>query len=94
MDLFPGTLNLRLDEEWHRPAGFVRLEKEEYGGTVSVSIIPCSVFGRKAFILRTDRAEFGETDYDRSTLEIASDVKLRDAYSLRDGDVVEVTVDA
>ena len=95
LDLFPGTLNLRLDEEWRRPpTGFVRLEKEEYGGTVSVSLIPCTVFGRKAFILRTDRAEFGETDHDRCTLEIATDVKLRDAYALKDGDEVEVTLEA
>jgi riboflavin kinase, archaea type len=95
MKLFPGTLNLRLDEEWRRPAtGFVRLEKEEYGGVVSVSIIPCSVFGRKAFILRTDGAEFNETDHDRITLEIATDVKLRDAFGLKDGDVVEVQVEA
>lgn len=95
LDLFPGTLNVRLDEEWRLPAsGIVRLEKEEYGGTVSVNIVPCTVFGRKAFILRTDRAEFGETDHDRSTLEIATDVKLRDAYSLKDGDEVDVTVEA
>jgi riboflavin kinase len=94
MNLFPGTLNLQLDEEYRRPANFIRLEKEEYGGTVSISIIPCTVFERKAFILRTDRAEFGESDHDRLTLEIATDVKLRDAYSLKDGDVVEVTVEA
>ena len=37
--LFPGTLNLRLTEPYTLPAEVIRLEKEEYGGTVSVSTI-------------------------------------------------------
>ena len=88
LDLFPGTLNLELEQEYLRPTTFVRLEKEEYGGQVSVSIIPCRIFGRQAFILRTDGAERD----DRKTLEVAADIGLRLTYGLKDGDVVEVEV--
>jgi riboflavin kinase, archaea type len=90
MRLFPGTLNLQLDEPFELPRGRGRLEAEEYGGTVSVSIVPCEVFGRAAVILRTDKAD-GEPQ-SRRIIEVACEVKLREQYGLRDGDVVEVEV--
>jgi riboflavin kinase, archaea type len=92
MRLFPGTLNLRLAEPYSLPAEVIRLEKEEYGGTVSVSIVPCSVFGRRAFLLRTDANEAGTGHHPKNVIEIATDIKLRDAYQLNDGDEVEVQV--
>jgi riboflavin kinase, archaea type len=93
MTLFPGTLNLELPEPFRVPSNALRLEGHEYGGTVSVSIIPCRVFGRKAFILRTDANERGDGDHPRRIVEIASDVKLRDACALEDGDPVEVELE-
>jgi riboflavin kinase len=55
MKLFPGTLKIHLiDRIYLMPTNAIRLEKEEYGGTVSVSIAPCKIFGRNAFILRSD----------------------------------------
>ena len=90
MRLFPGTLNLRLAEPYSLPAEVIRLEKEEYGGTVSVSLVPCSVFGKQAFLLRTDANEEGRGHHPKNIIEIATDVKLRDVYELRDGDEVEV----
>ncbi len=57
MNLFPGTLNVELDELYRLPEKRIRLEKEEYGGTVSVNIVSCRIFERRAFILRTDKAE-------------------------------------
>ena len=93
VNLFPGTLNIELDEDFHLPPEVIRLEKEEYGGTVSVSILPCKIFGRKAFILRTDKNAAGRGDHPLNIIEIASDVKLRDHYDLRDGDIVDVDLD-
>ena len=90
MRLFPGTLNIELDEPFELPRERVRLEAEEYGGTVSVSIVPCTVFGRAAFILRTDKAD-GEPQ-SRRVVEVACEVKLRELHQLRDGDWVEVLV--
>lgn len=92
MLLFPGTLNLQLDEPWFVPAGCLRLEGAEYGGTVTVNLVPCTIFGRPAFILRTQANEEGRGHHPRTILEVATDVKLRDTYRLRDGDLVEVEI--
>jgi riboflavin kinase len=70
----------------------IRLEKEEYGGRVSVNMIPCRIFGRDAFILRTDQNENGSGHHPKTILEIATDVKLRDVFGLVDGDTVEVEI--
>ncbi len=92
MPLFPGTLNLALPEAYSFPASVIRLEAREYGGRVSISILPCLVFGRKAFLLRTDQNESGAGDHSRNIIEIATDVNLRDLYGLRDGDPVDVEI--
>lgn len=90
MRLFPGTLNVELDHPYSVPDGVIRLEKEEYGGTVSVNIVPCRIFGRAAFILRPDRIEMNQSSRPKTIIEIACDVKLRELYELEDGDTVEV----
>jgi riboflavin kinase, archaea type len=59
---------------------------------VSVNILPCQFLGRKAFILRTDNNEDGQRHYSKNIIEIACDVKLRDEYQLKDGDIVEAEV--
>ena len=92
MVLFPGTLNLQLDQPWFVPAGSLQLEGAEYGGTVTVNIVPCSVFGRRAFILRTAANNEGRGHHPQNIIEIATDTKLRDAHQLRDGDWVEVQI--
>ena len=90
MKLFPGTLNVELDAPFDLPEERARLEAQEYGGTVSVSIVPCRVFGRAAVILRTDQAD--REPQSRKIIEVACEVKLREQHQLRDGDVVEVEV--
>ncbi len=96
MSLFPGTLNLRLDHPYELPvAKVIRLEGAEYGSRVSVSILPVRLFDRAAVVLRPDlpQGASAEDAADRlATLEIAADVKLRDAYGLKDGDEVDVSV--
>jgi riboflavin kinase len=90
MKLFPGTLNVLLDEPYSLPERRLRLEKEEYGGTVSVNILPCHIFDTPAFLLRTDLNESGHGPHPKNVIEIATDVKLRDVYRLSDGDTVVV----
>ena len=90
--LFPGTLNISLDQPFDLPAQRIRLEAEEYGGTVSVNIVACSILGHPAFILRTDKAD-SEIET-RALIEVACELKLRDKYELSDGDIVEVEVAA
>jgi riboflavin kinase len=93
MVLYPGTLNLKLDSEYSLPTRVIRLEEAEYGGRVSVDIVPCSIKGRKAFLLRTDANEHGQGDHPKTIVEIATDIRLRDLYQLQDGDYLEVTID-
>ncbi len=93
MRLFPGTLNVHLTSgSYPTPANTLRLEKEEYGGRVSVSIVPCKIVGRKAFILRPDTDTGKDGDPPEKILELATDVNLRDTYKLKNGDIVEVEV--
>jgi riboflavin kinase len=92
LDLFPGTLNVRLDQPYHVPNNVLRLEPHEYGGTVGVNLVPCRIFGRMAFILRTDPNERGDGDHPLNIIEIATDIKLRDVWSLTDGDTVEIEI--
>lgn len=90
LQLFPGTLNIQLDEPFDLPPERERLEAAEYGGTVSINIVPCTILGRRAVILRTDKAD--NDPESRMIIEVACDVKLRDQHHLSDGDVVEVGV--
>src|SRR5882724_5083152 len=90
MKFYPGTLNIRLTEPYTVPAGCVRLEASEYGGSVSVSLVRCWILGCRAFILRSDNNESGNGRHPRTVVEIASDVKLRDEYNLVDGDEVSI----
>ena len=90
MHLYPGTLNVELAVPYSLPEHVIRLEAHEYGGSVSVSIVPCRIFDRPAFLLRTDQNERGTGRHPRNIIEIATDVRLRDAYKLKDGDWVEI----
>ena len=93
MNLFPGTLNVHLiDCKYYFPESCIRLEKEEYGGTASISMIECLIFSKKGYILRTD-SNTGKHGYlPEQILEIATDIKLRDEFSLKDGDFIKVKV--
>jgi riboflavin kinase len=90
MRFFPGTLNVELAQPYTLPEKIIRLEGEEYGGAVAVSIVPCSIFGMGAFILRTDANEQGRGHHPRTIVEIATDLKLRDHFHLNDGDMIEI----
>jgi len=88
--LYPGTLNVELSSEYSLPADVIRLEAHEYGGRVSVSIVPCRIFDHQAFLFRTDQNEERTGHHPRNIIEIATDVRLRDNYQLKDGDWVEI----
>ena len=92
MRLYPGTLNVELPSEYSLPADVIRLEAHEYGGRVSVSMVPCRIFDREAFLLRTDPNEKGTGHHPRNIVEIATNVRLRDAHRLQDGDWVEIEI--
>ena len=90
MHLYPGTLNVRLEQPFTLPHHPLRLEKEEYGGAVSVNLLPCRFRGCPAWILRTDANEQGRGHHPKTIVEIAGDVRFRDQFQLSDGDTVEI----
>lgn len=88
--LFPGSLNIELEEDYVLPTTVIRLEKEEIGGTTSINFQPCKIFDRKAFILRTDENATGNGNLPLNIIEIITDIKLRDKYNLQNDDIVEI----
>ena len=92
MHLYPGTLNVELEQPYFLPEDVIRLEGDEYGGTVSVNLLPCVIGGRRAFLLRTDPNEEGRGHHPKTIIEIASDVRLRDVLGLQDGDLVKIEI--
>jgi hypothetical protein len=88
--LYPGTLNVVLDHSWHVGGRGVRLEPPEYG--VGLSIVPCTINGIDAFILRTDKNDQAEGDHSPNIVEVAATVLLRDSLGLDDGHEVEIVV--
>ncbi|MFC2078387.1 DUF120 domain-containing protein [Candidatus Bipolaricaulota bacterium] len=91
--LYPGTLNVRLPNAFDLPDNRIRLEADEYGGTVSANIVPCTILGRHAVILRTDANDAGMGRHPREVVEVATDVCLREIHDLHDGDMVSIEID-
>lgn len=87
--LYPGTLNVVLDQGWHVSGDVIRLGPPEYG--VPLSIVPCRIDAIDAFVIRTDKNDCGEVgSHPPTVLEIAAQVRLREALNLDDGDEVEI----
>lgn len=90
--LFPGTLNILLEQDWSAPDDALRLEGADYGGSVPILLIPCLFEGRQAFIVRTDKSEAGDGHHPKTIIEIASDLNLRKIHRLKDDDWVNIEV--
>ncbi len=88
--LYPGSLNVILDEPWTVRDAAIRLEPPEYG--VPMSIVPCQINGLDAFIVRTDKNNAGLGDHPPSVIEIAAPTHLRTTLGVSDGDEVAVVV--
>lgn len=99
MRFYPGTLNVRLDMAYSLPERVIRLDASEYGGTVSVNMVPCVIRipgemeGKRSFLLRTDANEEGRGHHPKTIVEIATDVRLGDCFGLQDGDLVEIEIE-
>lgn len=88
--LYPGSLNVVLDEPWTVHHAPLRLDPPEYG--VAMNIVPCHINGLAGFILRTDKNNTGEGAHPPNVIEVAASVHLRSALGVADGDEVEVVI--
>ena len=99
MAIFPGSLNLALDKnfDWFKPACQAKViwfGKEEYGGERDIFLLPCKLInlGNKNAFLWTPTTAAKDRP-DPWVVEVITDVKLRDAFSLRDGSIVQIELD-
>jgi riboflavin kinase len=99
MAIFPGSLNLALDEnfDWFHPAYQAKIiwfGKEEYGGERDILLLPCKLTNlenKSAFLWTPTTAVRNRPD--PWVVEIITDVKLREVYGLIDGTTVEIELD-
>ena len=99
MQVFPGSLNLRLDQpfDWLAPRyqpSIIRFGQQEYGGERDILLLGCilaSLRRRRAFLWSPIHPTLGPGT--GHIVEIIADVKLRDAYGLTDGTLVDLEID-
>ena len=99
MPVFPGSLNVRLDQpfDWLAPRyqqGIIQFGRREYGGERDILLLRCvlaSLGRRRAFIWHSIHPTLGVGM--AGTVEIVADVHLRDTYRLTDGMFVEIELD-
>ena len=99
MAIFPGSLNLALNEnfDWFKPAYQAKIiwfGKEEYGGERDILLLPCKLINlgnKNAFLWTPTTAARHRPD--PWVVEIITDVKLREVYGLTDGSPVEIELD-
>lgn len=91
---FPGTLNLKVDEEgrekFEKGSDSIEItEVYEDGERLSdVDVTPCTIKDVECGLLKL---EF--TDHPDSIAEVIAPVELREKFSLEDGDSVELEID-
>lgn len=99
MPVFPGSLNLALNEkfDWFAPLWqpkVIWFGRDEYGGERDILLLPCILpnqESRRAFLWTPTTAAHDRPD--PWVIELVTDVGLRQAYGLRDGDIVAVEID-
>lgn len=91
MDLFRGTLNIKLDEDYIVNPDWI-IEPEEFGGTEKVLVKQCEILGNKAYIVRAEKNQVGTGEHNLKIIEIVSNIKFRDEYNLRDKENIKVKI--
>lgn len=90
--LFPGTLNIEIEEKYIIKDNYQAIQGNEYGGTEEVLIKECRVLGEKAFIVRPKRNNKEDGDHPLNIIEIISNINFRRKYNLRDNDKIEINI--
>ncbi len=96
INIFPGSLNVELESpfDWYAEpyqSSILWFGQEEYGGERDILLLPCiltNLDARPAFLWSTTTA--ARCRADKNVIEIITDVSLRKAYGLADGDLIEV----
>jgi CTP-dependent riboflavin kinase len=93
VNLVPGTLNIRIPEEYIVIAD-ATISPHEYGFAETIKLQRCLISGFKAIIMRPDTHETRPNwGHGKNHLELMSPFYLRSALNLKDGDEVIVQVE-
>lgn len=91
MNLYPGTLNIKLNEPYDlKPTDIIKAE--EYGGKYNVQVQECTLLEHKAYIVRSEKNLREESDYEKNIIEIISNINFREKYNLKDEDLVKIQI--
>jgi CTP-dependent riboflavin kinase len=92
-DLVPGTLNIKIDQDYIVLAN-ASISPSEYGFDETVKLQRCIIAGCKAIIMRPDTHETRiNWGHGKDHLELMSPLHLRIELNLIDGDQVTVEVE-
>ena len=92
-DLVPGTLNIRIDQDYIVIAD-ASISPLEYGYDETVKLQRCIISGLKAIIMRPDTHETKPNyGHGKDHLKLMSPFHLRTELNLKDGDRVTVEVE-
>ena len=91
MQLYPGTLNIELENEYDLNIDYL-IKPEEYGGTFNVQIQKCEVLGNLAYMVRSEKNTKDNGDYNKNIIEIVSNINFREKYNLKDRDKIDVII--
>lgn len=91
INLYPGTLNLKLENSYNLAVDYL-IKPEEYGGSFYVQVQKCKVFESTAYIVRSEKNVKDNGDYKQDIIEIVSDINFREKYNLKDGDEIKIEI--
>ena len=89
--LYPGTLNVKLEDSYNLNVDYL-IKPEEYGGNFDVQVQKCKVFENTAYIVRSEKNTKNNGDYKQDVIEIVSDINFREKYNLKDGDKIKIEI--
>lgn len=92
MDLFHGTLNVRLNEDYILKPDFI-IKPEEFGGTEKVLVQQCKIFKEKAYIVRAEKNQKRQGDHDLQVIEIVSSINFREKYGITDDYEIKILIE-
>lgn len=91
MQVFNGTLNIKLDEDYIVKPDFI-IKPEEYDGTENVLVKKCEIFGEIAYIVRAEKNQIGTGDHSLKVIEIVSNINYREKYNLQDNENIKIKI--
>lgn len=91
VNLYPGTLNIKLENSYDLKVDYL-IKAEEYGGNFNVQVQKCKVFENTAYIVRSEKNIKDTGDYNQDIIEIVSDINFREQYNINDGDEIKIEI--